>query len=200
MLCGLILTIIISNFCTFISDGYELDELRNNVLRLHILADSDSSEDQQLKLMVRDAVLRHSDEIFGDAESFDEACRSAEENLGLIKSIAAETLAENGCTDKVSARLERLDFDERVYGDITMPAGEYTALRIEIGSAQGHNWWCVMYPQLCIPVVCKETAGSSEETVSDLFTPKQRDILTSPKKYEVRFAVWDKLKEVFGDS
>lgn len=197
MAAGLVLTIMISNIGSFISDGKKLDELRNSVLRLHILANSDSESDQQLKLMVRDALLERSDDIFGDADTLESAEENVREKLSLIVEIAEETLAEHGCTDKVNAELADMYFDQRSYGDITMPAGEYTALRVTIGSAQGHNWWCVMYPPLCIPAACEEEISDDKNTESEFFDGEEQDILYNPEKYEVRFAIWDKLKSLF---
>lgn len=195
---GLVLSIAISNFCSFVNDGKKLDSLRDSVLRLHILANSDSSCDQQLKLCIRDALLERSDEIFGDADSFEEAQENAAGHLKLIEQIATETLKERGCNDPVSAEITRMYFDERVYGDITMPAGEYTALRVEIGEAQGHNWWCVMYPPLCIPAACEETVEDDKKTEDVFFDEEQQDIIYNPRKYRVRFAIWDKIKSWTG--
>lgn len=193
---GLVLTIVISNFAGIVSDGKKLDNLRNSVLRLHILADSDSRSDQQLKLMVRDTLLEHSGEIFGSADSLEAAEASAEANLGLIEELAEETLLANGCTDNVTAELATMYFDERVYGDITMPAGDYRALRVTIGSAQGKNWWCVMYPPLCIPAACSDEVSDNKEAEEELFDDEQRDILYHPAKYEIRFALWDKFRSL----
>lgn len=193
---GMILTLAISNICTFVKDGSELDSLRENVLRLHILANSDSTYDQRLKLSVRDALLERSSEIFGESDSEKEAEQSAAENIELIEEIARETLESQGCTASVNAEITDMYFDERVYGDITMPAGEYTALRVEIGKAQGHNWWCVMYPPLCIPAACEEEELNYDESSGDdFFDSRQQDIIYNPEKYRVRFAVWDKIKE-----
>ena len=191
---GFILAVLISNIISFIGDGRRLDELRNSVLRLHILADSDSERDQELKLMVRDELLSRSGELFSGAESLEEAEALAVENLALIENIAEETLRKNGCNDSVRAVLTDMNFDERVYGDITMPAGEYRALRVEIGSAQGHNWWCVMYPPLCIPAAC--FVEDDKQTEEELFSDEERDIMYHPKKYRVRFAIWDKIKSI----
>lgn len=118
---GLALAIGISNIGGFVRDGKNLDQLRENVLRLHILADSDSESDQKLKLMVRDAILEESGDIFSGAEDKSDAEQIAAENLGRIKEIAVETLRKNGCTDAVSAEIAQVEFNERTYGDITMP-------------------------------------------------------------------------------
>ena len=204
MAAGLILTILISNMSSFISDGLKLEELRGSVLRLHILANSDSEKDQQLKIMVRDELLERG--IFNGAADLDEAERIAKARMSEIVRTAESVLRRNGCMDRVSAELADTDFDERVYGDITMPAGRYRALRIMIGEARGHNWWCVMYPPLCLPAACEETedADSEDETVTDdksaeeeNFDEKELDILKKPKKYKLKFALWDKIKSIF---
>lgn len=196
MAAGMILSIGISNICGFVSDGKELDNLRENVLRLHILADSDDDEAQRLKLCVRDALLERSDEIFGDAGNLAQAEEKAAENLELIEKIAVETLEENGCELPVSAEITYMYFDERTYGELTMPSGEYNALRVEIGAAEGHNWWCVMYPPLCIPAAYGDDVDGSTDTEEIFFDEKQQDILENPVKYRVRFALWDKIKEM----
>lgn len=206
MAAGLFLAILISNVSSFINDGRKLDELRGSVLRLHILANSDSDKDQRLKLMVRDKLLES--DIFGDAESLSEAENTTGKKLRYIEHIAEKTLRENGCYKKVTATIEDHDFDERVYGDITMPAGRYRALRVMIGEAQGHNWWCVMYPPLCLPAAC-ETEDKQEKETAELvdnksveeehFDEKELDIMRKPRKYKVKFALWDKIKELLDE-
>lgn len=193
VLAGLILTIMISNSVSFIRDGRRLEQLRQSVLRLHILANSDSEEDQRLKLCVRDALLEHSDELFGSSENLEEAESAVQEAMPEIISIAEETLREQGCHSKVTAKLADVTFDERVYENITMPAGKYRALRIEIGEAKGHNWWCVMYPPLCLPAA--EDVECRDE--KKYFDDEELDIVYHPKKYRVRFAVWDKITKFF---
>ena len=190
---GFILTIIISNSVGFIKDGRKLDQLRGSVLRLHILADSDSEEDQRLKLCVRDALLERSGELFGEAADLESAEDAALEALPEIVDIAEDTLRAQGCDSPVRAYLADMEFDERVYGNITMPAGKYRALRIEIGEAKGHNWWCVMYPPLCIPAAEKVESRDEKE----YFDEKELDIVYRPKKYRIKFAIWDKFKKLF---
>lgn len=196
---GLILSILISNGAAVIRDGMRLEKLRNSVLRLHILAESDSEYDQSLKLKVRDGLLEMG--LFTGSDSLCEAEKTASENLSKIEKAAESILRENGCELSVTAELADVVFDERVYGDITMPAGEYRALRVKIGSAQGKNWWCVMYPPLCIPAACEEIPAeekiAEDKSAEALFDDDELDILYHPKKYEIRFAVWDKIKSVF---
>lgn len=189
---GLALAVLILNIGSFMRDGRDLDRLRGKVLRLHILANSDSEEDQRLKLTVRDELLKSG--ILDGAEDLGEAEAIAQEKLPEIVELAEETLRENGCDSNVTAELADVEFDKRVYGDITMPAGTYRALRIKIGAAQGHNWWCVMYPPLCIPAASE--VEDDKETEKDFFSEKECYIMYKPQKYEVRFALWDKIKEI----
>lgn len=190
---GLILAIITSNIGGLVRDGQALDGLRESVLRLHILAESDSEYDQNLKLKVRDALLESG--ILDGSENIEQAEKNARERLPEIVGIAEGTLRENGCSLPVSAEVTEMFFDERVYGNITMPSGDYKALRIKIGSADGHNWWCVMYPPLCLPCACE--VEENPDVTAVFFTEKQSDIMEKPEKYKVRFAVWDKLKGIF---
>lgn len=189
---GLVLAILISNTVGIIRDGRRLDRLRGSVLRLHILAESDSDRDQQLKLYVRDALLESG--ILDGADSLAEAEAIAADRLPDIERIAETVLRANGCELPVEAELADTEFDVRTYGDITMPAGTYRALRVKIGSAQGHNWWCVMYPSLCMPAACEVT--DDRQTELEYFDDEELDILYEPEKYEIRFAIWDKIKEL----
>ncbi|MBQ9899211.1 MAG: stage II sporulation protein R [Ruminococcus sp.] len=191
---GLILTLLISCAVPIVRDGRRLDELRGSVLRLHILANSDSDEDQRLKLCVRDALLESG--VLSGAGDLSDACALAEERLPEIETLAEEVLRGQGCSCDVHAEIAEMYFDERTYGDITMPAGEYTALRVSIGEAKGHNWWCVMFPPLCIPAACGEVTDSGD--CGEMFSEEELDIMYKPKKYRVRFAIWDELGELFG--
>ena len=149
------------------------------VVRFHVLANSDSEADQTLKLAVRDRVLQE----YGDLL---ETCTSKEETLAALKNAQqeisetaeAEVLAQ-GYTYPVRVSLVREEFPFKKYGDLIFPAGVYDALRIEIGEAKGKNWWCVLYPPLCIP------AAEAEEPL-DVFTPEEEEIITG-EEYEVRF-------------
>ena len=189
---SVILTVIISNF---VQVGKSLDSLRENVLRMHILANSDSIADQSLKLKVRDAILEHSEEIFGKTVSFEDFKNVSAENLEKIHEIAQAVIDEYGFDYEISVEETKMFFDERTYGDITMPAGDYDAVRVTIGNAEGHNWWCVMYPPLCIPMASEMT--DDKEIEQEFFSTRELDMIRKPEKYEVRFMLWDKLKDLF---
>ena len=143
---GLLLALVISMAAGF---DNRCEAVRENVLRLHILANSDSEEDQALKLRVRDAILRETAESFAQSGSREETGRLARALLPKIEETARATLEAAGCTDAVRAGLVHMYFDTREYDGTILPAGYYDAVRIELGRAEGRNWWCVLYPGLC---------------------------------------------------
>lgn len=173
--------------------GFAADcrEIRQNVLRLHILANSNSEEDQQLKLAVRDAVLTETGELFTSSHSVQDAKKVAEEHLQEICSIAQEEVYRQGYDYTVKATTCKMFFDTRVYENFTLPAGRYEAVRITIGEAEGKNWWCMLYPGLCLP------GAMPQEELADQFSEEQVQIITQPQEYEIRFAaveLWEKCK------
>lgn len=143
---GLIFTLIIGNFNGF---AKECENVTTQVLRLHVLANSDADYDQELKLKVRDAILNSTSEKL-NCDSLDKAQEVAISSLGDIEKIAEQTIKENGYNYTVKAEIVNMFFDTRYYENVTMPAGKYKALRVTIGSGQGKNWWCVLYPPLCV--------------------------------------------------
>ena len=125
----------------------EQQDIANNVLRFHVLANSDSSEDQALKLEVRDAVIGYVQGLGGtDLEGTKSKILA---NLSNIEDVARKVVTDNGFDYDVVAKLGSCEFPTKQYGDISLPSGIYDALNIEIGAAKGHNWWCVVYPNIC---------------------------------------------------
>ena len=190
--------LIISIFLSFIfcvtlsmlTFGSECRDIRESVFRLHILANSDSSEDQQLKLKVRDRILAESEHLFSDNSDLEEAVESANSSLDFLESIAKDEIIRNGYDYDVSISVENTYFNTRTYGNITLPAGEYTALRIVIGEGAGHNWWCVMFPPIC---VSPSTDGVS---IEDILNKEQLDIVEGDR-YELRFKCLEYFEELF---
>lgn len=125
-------------------------ELSEKLVRLHVIANSDSAEDQELKLKVRDRVLELAAKCTADAQNAEQAQDAIARALPEIQAAAQQRVLDLGYTYPVKARLCRMYFDTREYDTFSLPAGEYNACRIEIGSAQGKNWWCVMFPPLCL--------------------------------------------------
>jgi stage II sporulation protein R len=156
---GLLITITASTISGFSAFAAQCGDIRQSVLRLHILANSDSEADQQLKLNVRDKILENSQEIFGTAQTKEQAEENVREKLPEITKLAQDEVYSEGYSYKVNASLVNMYFTTRKYGNVTLPAGYYDAVRITIGEAKGHNWWCVLFPSLCLP--------AAEETQTD---------------------------------
>lgn len=185
-------------FSGVISAAQCRQELCEDMVRLHILAASDSEYDQNMKLAVRDGILAASPDIFAPYSTADEARQSLTEHCSDIEKIAEEILHENGCDKPVTCSLEITEFDEREYGSYTVPAGEYTALRVVIGEGEGHNWWCVMYPPLCVPCAC---AGMTDEEIMEQYGGELSDeeisLITYGGEFKARLYIADLIGELF---
>ncbi len=160
------------------------EEIRSSVLRMHVVANSDSDEDQCLKLKVRDAVLEAGKEYFDNSES----AAQAEEKLVPVKDelerVAKKVVEENGYDYDVKVNIGNAYFPTKTYdGDVTLPAGEYEAVNVIIGSGQGHNWWCVMFPPMCLP------AAESDTELNEVLSEREYEIVKSNPKFEPRFKI-----------
>lgn len=158
--------------------------VRDSVLRLHILASSDEPEDQNVKLLVRDALLSEGAELFDGSVTADEAYSRLSPELPRLEKTAERVLAENGFSYGAKAMIVNEFFDTRQYGDVTLPAGKYTALKIVLGQGKGHNWWCVMFPPLCLPA-----ATSENEEVCAVFSEDGADVVKAEDGFKVRFRI-----------
>ena len=146
MIGALILSVILS----LIPFQNSCEELYDDVLRVHMIPNSNSAFDQSLKLSVRDAVLGEISPLYRDVHTKEDAMRITKENLPLIVKTADRVVRDSGADYTVTAKIENTYFNTRYYGDFTMPAGYYDALRLTIGEGRGDNFWCVMYPALCV--------------------------------------------------
>ena len=171
------------------------DELADKVVRLHVLANSDSEEDQALKLKVRDVVLERATAILEQSADRREAESRLRGGLLELERIAAEEIAAEGYNYPVTVELENTDFPTKEYDGFTLPAGEYLALRVIIGEGQGQNWWCVVFPPLC-------TAASADVPASALaagFSEEEVNLITEENQgYVLKFKAvewWETLKE-----
>lgn len=195
MLVGMVISVFSAGFCGFAED---YDNMTDKLFRLHILANSDSEADQSLKLEVRDAVLGNCSYLFEDCTNAEQSAAVAEENMDIIQKVAQQTIDENGSDYSVNCEVTEMYFDERVYDSATVPAGEYSALRITIGEAKGKNWWCVMFPPLCIPVA--SDMGETLEACDGIFTEEEIEMLKNPETFECKFYIlelFDKMKKHF---
>ena len=173
--------------CGVISDRIMLNE---GLIRLHVVANSDSEADQALKLRVRDAVVESLQDAMTDIADAEKAKAYLMENLQEIEAVANQTLAEAGCEDTAVAALSEEVFDTRYYDTFTLPAGVYQALRITIGEGEGKNWWCVVFPALCLPATSE---GFDDVAAGAGFPDALTAALEGEDGYELRFWLLDAL-------
>ena len=153
--------------------------IESSVFRLHVIANSDSKEDQDLKYIVRDNILTYINEISKNASTKEEVIEIARNNIDTIKQIAQETVYENGYNYSVNIKIGNFAFPNKQYGDISLPAGFYDALRVEIGSASGQNWWCVMFPPLCfVDVSSGVVPEESKEVLQENLSYEEYNLLS----------------------
>lgn len=184
----------------FLLSGYigsRQGNLSANVLRLHILGNTNNSSDQELKLLVRDSILTEYNHIFAQAKNTGDAIRRAQSALTNIQKTAEETLRKHGCSAPVSAQVEETFFPTKHYGSVSLPAGNYAALNIRIGKAAGENWWCVLYPPLCLTEGTVTADQESLRILKENLSHQDFALLTQPDK--VTFRVKFKLLELFGN-
>ena len=164
--------------------------LQRKLIRLHVVAASDSEEDQNLKLLVRDAVVESLREEMENAADIHQAKAYLQENLPKIQALANRVLREAGCEKTAVVSLGCEEFPTRYYDTFALPAGIYEALRIRIGEAAGQNWWCVVFPTLCVGATVEEFEATAQcAGLPDSLT----DTLTGAEDYEVRFFLLDAL-------
>ena len=166
-------------------------KLKNELVRLHVVAASDSGEDQAIKLRVRDAVLESLREGLADVTDIEAAKAYIRSQLPKLESAANEVLAAAGCGDAATVSLQVEEFAARVYDTFSLPAGLYESLRVTIGEGEGKNWWCVTFPTLCIPAT---TEGFEAVAAGAGFSDDLTGTLTG--EYEVRFYLLDLLGQL----
>lgn len=167
--------------------------ISGSLIRLHVTANSDSREDQAVKLRVRDAVLTAAEPMLAAADSREEAIACIQRGLEDLENAANEALSGLGSPDRASVTLQRELFGTREYETFSLPGGYYDALRVTIGSGAGRNWWCVVYPQLC-------TAAAGEERTAAVMgglSPQDADLITRGKT-QFRFRVLELFEDLMG--
>lgn len=168
-----------------ITDYYRsCEEVRDGVLRLHITANSDSEEDQAVKLKVRDALLENGAGIFDGSVTAGDAAQRLSPRLRDMEKTADRVLAENGFAYSSRAYLVTEYFDTREYDGITLPAGKYTALRVALGTGEGKNWWCVMFPPLCLPAVT-----AADDDCFAVFAGDGAKVVKAENGYKIKFRI-----------
>ena len=172
------------------------EELGRKVIRLHVIANSDSPEDQALKLRVRDRVLARAQEILEQSADMEQAEQALTAALPELTREARETLAAEGCAQPVQARLEPAEFPTKDYDGFSLPAGKYLALRVIIGEGRGQNWWCVVFPPLCAACQWQDAGRAAGLEEDDLSLMAEEDA-----GYELRFRsveLWVMLRQWLG--
>ena len=186
------IVIILFSFFVFISALSYVNavsqNISDNVFRLHVIANSDSEEDQNLKYKVRDAVLEYMNNLASNCSSKDEVIKLANEHQNEFYKIAKQVIQENGYNYDVNIRIGNFEFPTKTYGDISLPAGNYDALRIEIGEAKGQNWWCVMFPPLCfVDVSSGVVPDESKEIMQKNLDEEEYNLISDTESTDVKF-------------
>lgn len=192
--CGFMLTLGAAVITSAYSDSIQ-GGIAEEVVRFHVLANSDSADDQALKLKVRDEVLAYMQPKLEDISSKAESRAVISENLSGIISCAKQTITKYGYDYPVTAVIAKDYFPTKVYGDISLPAGEYEALRIAIGSGAGKNWWCVMFPPLCfVDITLKEIPAEEKKELMQILTPDEYNLISNrdeiPVKIKFKIVEW----------
>ena len=164
------------------------EELGRKVIRLHVIANSDSPEDQALKLRVRDRVLARAQEILEQSADMEQAEQALTAALPELTREARETLAAEGCAQPVQARLEPAEFPTKDYDGFSLPAGKYLALRVIIGEGRGQNWWCVLYPSLCFTnATCAVVDEDGKKELKEALSAEEYEMVTAASEFKIKW-------------
>lgn len=166
------------------------NDIEESVFRLHVIANSDSEEDQNLKYKVRDNLIQYMNTICKDIKKKEEAIELAKLHQEEFLQIATDTIQENGYSYPVTVEIGNFSFPTKNYGDVSLPAGYYDALRVKIGEAKGQNWWCVMFPPLCfVNVSSGIVPEDSKELIKQELNDEEYSIVTKEENSEIQFKI-----------
>lgn len=191
---SLCLALILTVLFSFTGFAAGCEDIPNHVLRLHILANSDSAEDQALKLKVRDRILAESAGLLDNIKNKTDAQNAIKAAIPRLKIAAADEIEKQGYHYPVNVEMTHMYFTTREYTTVTLPAGDYDSLRVTIGSAAGHNWWCVIFPPMCLP------AAEEPKELSDVLNAKQLQIVEGTGGFEYKFKTlewYEQIKNYF---
>lgn len=174
-------------------------DISDSVFRLHVIANSNSKEDQDLKYKVRDSLLNYMNNICKNCSSKEEAINLVTAHQDEFKQVALQTIKDNGYSYNINIEIGNFEFPTKQYGDISLPAGFYDALKVEIGNANGRNWWCVMFPSLCfIDVSSGIVPNESKEELQNVLSDEEYSIISDNSNYAIKFKF--RLLELFANS
>lgn len=174
-------------------------DISDSVFRLHVIANSDSQEDQNLKYIVRDELLSYMNDICSNCQSKEEAINIVSQHQEEFKKVALDTIINEGYSYDVNLSIGNFEFPTKHYGDISLPAGFYDALKVEIGEANGRNWWCVMFPSLCfVDVSSGIVPEESKEDLQKVLSDEEYSIISNNSNFGIKFKF--KLLELFANT
>lgn len=190
------LLFIYTTICAFSYAQNISTDIANSVFRLHVIANSDEEKDQNLKYQVRDALLSYMNEICANCQTKQEAIALVEENKNTFEKIAQDTIQKEGYSYPIAIKIGNFEFPTKHYGDVSLPAGFYDALRVEIGEAKGQNWWCVMFPPLCfVDISSGIVPEESKEVLEENLTEEEFALVSEHSDSKIQFKF--KLLEFF---
>lgn len=174
ILSGLFITLSAASYAKNVASN-----LSSSVFRLHVIANSDSKEDQDLKYKVRDALISYMNELCADLSTKEEAINISKNHIDDFKNIALNVIKDNGYDYDVNVEIGNFEFPTKSYGDISLPAGYYDALRVKIGNAEGQNWWCVMFPPLCfVDITSGVVPEESKENLKENLDEEEYSVIS----------------------
>ena len=183
---GILISLLVTGIVVNTKQSRMQQNLAKEVFRFHVLANSDSEEDQALKMQVKEAVIAYMKEEIPSSDSVEMTKEWAKSHLDAIVNLAEAVLLEEGYAYEVTAEVTTCDFPEKTYGDITFPSGEYEALRIEIGEAKGQNWWCVLYPNLCfIDAVHAVVPEEGKKDLKNVLEEDTYEMVTATSRFKI---------------
>ena len=186
VLAGILISLVVTGIMVNAKQSQLQEDLAKEVFRFHVLANSDSDEDQALKMQVKEAVIAYMKEEIPDSDSVETTKEWARNHLDAIVNLAKAVIREEGYDYPVIAEVTTCDFPDKTYGDITFPSGEYEALRIEIGDAKGQNWWCVLYPNLCfIDAVHAVVPEDGKKDLKKVLEEDTYEMVTATSRFKI---------------
>ncbi len=187
---SIIIGVILSLVVNISGFAIRCENIRENVLRLHVIAASDSEEDQKLKLKVRDTLLKEGADLFDGSVNIENAIGKIQPKLGYLESCAEKTVRDEGFDYDVNVTLSREFFTTRTYDTVTLPSGMYLAVRVVIDKGEGKNWWCIMFPSLCLPSAIVKT------DLDDVLNDEEIRLVNSNPKFEPRFKIIEWIEKI----
>lgn len=186
VLAGILISLVVTGLVVNAKRSQMQEDLAKEVFRFHVLANSDSEEDQALKMQVKEAVVAYMKEEIPESDSVETTKEWARSHLDAIVNLAKAVIREKGYDYPVLAEVTTCDFPDKTYGDITFPSGRYEALRIEIGEANGQNWWCVLYPNLCfIDAVHAVVPEEGKKDLKKVLREDTYEMVTATSRFKI---------------